>query len=301
MSWLAKLKQGLTKTSDALNKTIANVVHKRKLDQTMLDELEEALIMADIGVNSASKIIAELSKRKFDKEIALSEVKVELADIIAQTLDGASSQLSLGHVPEVVLMCGVNGSGKTTTIGKIAAQLQEEGKKVMVVACDTFRAAAIEQLKVWAQRLNIAIIEGPENSDPASIAFKAINIAKEEGYDVVLIDTAGRLHNKTNLMEELAKIIRVLKKVDDSAPHEVVLVLDATTGQNVMSQLEAFKNFVNVSGLVVTKLDGTAKAGMVVALYDKYKLPIYYIGVGEKAEDLSSFSAQDYANNLLGI
>jgi fused signal recognition particle receptor len=209
--------------------------------------------------------------------------------------------VSAEHQPHVIVMVGVNGNGKTTTIGKIAKQLKNDGKSVMLAACDTFRAAAVEQLKVWAERTNCPIVTGKEQADPASVAYSALEQAKTDGHDVLLIDTAGRLQNKANLMEELVKIIRVLKKLDETVPHQILLVLDATTGQNAFKQVQIFKEMVNISGLIVTKLDGTAKGGVVVGLADKFRLPIYAIGVGESVEDLHAFDAQSFARNLVGI
>lgn len=301
MSWLQKLKQGLSKTSDKLGESLSNIFVKKKLDRETLDELEELLIKADIGVSTSADIINELSKNKFDKEVSSEEIKAELAQIIAKILEPAEKQIPTNNTPQIILMCGVNGNGKTTTIGKLAQKYKNEGKKVTLAACDTFRAAAMDQLQVWADRIGVEFISGPENSDPASVAFKAVETAKANRDDIVLVDTAGRLHNKSNLMDELAKIIRTIKKLDDNAPHDIILVVDATTGQNALHQLEAFNRFVKVSGLIITKLDGTAKAGIVVALFQKFKIPIYAIGVGEKAEDLNNFSATEFSNSLLGI
>jgi fused signal recognition particle receptor len=301
MSWLQKLKQGLSKTSSKISENLATVFVKKKLDQETLDELEELLIASDLGVHTSHHIITQLAKHKFDKEVTTDEIKADLAKIIAEILQPANKSINITNKPHVILVCGVNGNGKTTTIGKLAAKFAKEGHKITMAACDTFRAAAIGQLKVWADRSQAEFISGPENSDPASIAFKAIEAAKENGSDIVLIDTAGRLHNKTNLMEELSKIVRIIKKHDTEAPHETILVIDATTGQNAIVQLETFHKFINITGLIITKLDGTAKAGIVVSLVQKFNIPVYAIGVGEHLDDLNEFDPDDFAKGLLGI
>jgi fused signal recognition particle receptor len=301
MSWLQKLKQGLSKTSSKISENLATVFVKKKLDQETLDELEELLIASDLGVHTSHHIITQLAKHKFDKEVTTDEIKADLAKIIAEILQPANKSINITNKPHVILVCGVNGNGKTTTIGKLAAKFAKEGHKITMAACDTFRAAAIGQLKVWADRAHAEFISGPENSDPASIAFKAIEAAKENGSDIVLIDTAGRLHNKTNLMEELSKIVRIIKKHDTEAPHETILVIDATTGQNAIAQLETFHKFINITGLIITKLDGTAKAGIVVSLVQKFNIPVYAIGVGEHLDDLNEFDPDDFAKGLLGI
>lgn len=300
MSWFQKLKQGLSKTASSISSGLTKVFTHKKLDQAALDELEETLIMSDIGVNVSAQIIAELSKDKFNKDVEDAEVRDFLSSKIASILQPYAKHLELINSPQVILMCGVNGNGKTTTIGKLGLKYKQEGKKVLFAACDTFRAAAIEQLNVWAERIGCPIIKGETASDPASVAYKACETAKNEGYDVVLIDTAGRLQNKNNLMEELAKIIRVIKKVIPEAPHDTVLVLDATTGQNALSQVETFKELVKISGLIVTKLDGTAKGGIIIAIAKKFALPIHYIGVGETADDLNAFDANEFASALVG-
>ena len=300
--WFARLKAGLSKTSDKISDGITGIFTKRKLDDEMLEELEELLISADMGASTAAKVVAEFGKGRYDKEISPDEVKSTLSEHIATLLSPVAIPLNIrsANAPHVVLVVGVNGNGKTTTIGKLTAQLKQSGHKVMLAAADTFRAAAVDQLKVWGQRNGCTVITGPEGSDPASVAFKAIEEARAQGIDVLLIDSAGRLHNKNNLMAELEKIVKVIKKIDESAPHDTILVLDATTGQNALAQVEAFKGMVNVSGLVVTKLDGTAKGGVVVALADKFKLPIHAIGVGEGIDDLKSFEAKSFADNLVG-
>jgi fused signal recognition particle receptor len=297
--WLSRLSGGLKKSSQKFT----DVFTKKKLDQDALDELEEALIMADLGPKTAAKIIADFSANRFGKDISEDEVKQALAGLITDILTPVVKPLELTKTdgPFVILMTGVNGAGKTTTIGKLAAQYQREGKSVMMAAADTFRAAAVEQLTVWSERNKCEIVKKEIGADPASVAFEAYQKAKHEGVDVLLIDTAGRLHNKKNLMEELQKIIRVLQKQDDNVPHACLLVLDSTTGQNALSQVETFKELVNISGLIVTKLDGSAKGGVVVALADAHGLPIHAVGVGENIEDLQPFTAESYANSLIGV
>lgn len=300
MSWFQKLKQGLKKTSDKLSTGITDIFTKKKLDAEALLELEELLITSDLGVEASQKVIKELASKKFDKEIEPNEIKKTLAEIIAKILEAKTGSINfLRSKPHIVLVCGVNGNGKTTAIGKIAAQYTKQGKKVMLGACDTFRAAAGEQLNVWAVRSNSEIITGGPNSDPASVAYKACVEAKERGADILIIDTAGRVANKTPLMEELAKINRVIKKVDPDAPHDTVLVIDATTGQNALKQMESFSQVVDLTGLIVTKLDGSAKAGIIVAIAQKFKVPIIAVGVGESIDDLNSFDPHQFANGLL--
>ncbi len=301
MSWFSRLKSGLTKTTTTITEGITKVFTHKTLDQEALDELEESLIRADVGVAASSEIIAALSKDKFNKQITEPEIKEFLANKIEEQLLSYAKHLERDKNLQVILVCGVNGNGKTTTIGKLASKYQEQGKKVLMAACDTFRAAAMDQLKVWSDRVGCEIVVGAENSDPASVAYKALEKAKAENCDVLLVDTAGRLHNKSNLMDELAKIIRVIKKIDESAPHDTVLVLDATTGQNALLQVETFKEIVNISGLILTKLDGTAKGGIIVAIAKKFKLPIHYIGVGETIDDLNEFDPKDFARALVGI
>ena len=299
MSWFSRLKSGLTKTTTTITEGITKVFTHKTLDQDALDELEESLIRADVGVAASSEIIAALSKDKFNKQASEEEIKEFLSDKIQSILVATAKPLEKNQDLQVILVCGVNGNGKTTTIGKLASKYQAQGKKVLMAACDTFRAAAMDQLKVWSERVGCEIVVGAENSDPASVAFKAMEKAREEGVDILLIDTAGRLHNKANLMEELAKIIRVIKKIDETAPHDTVLVLDATTGQNALMQVETFKEIVNISGLILTKLDGTAKGGIIVAIAKKFNMPIHYIGVGETIEDLDAFNPRDFARALL--
>jgi len=301
MSWLQKLKQGLSKTSSKISESLVTVFVKKKLVQETLDELEELLISSDLGVHTSHHIITKLAKHKFDQEVTIDEIKSDLAQILAEILQPANKSINITTKPHVILVCGVNGNGKTTTIGKLAAKFAKDRHRITIAACDTFRAAAIGQLKVWSDRAKAEFISGSENSDPASIAFKAIDAAKENNSDIVLIDTAGRLHNKTNLMEELSKIVRIIKKQDPDAPHETILVIDATTGQNAISQLETFHKFINITGIIITKLDGTAKAGIVVSLVQKFKIPIYAIGVGEHLDDLNEFNPEDFSRGLLGL
>lgn len=299
MSFFDKLKQGLFKTSS----NFTDVFTKRKLDAEELQQLEEALIIADVGVKTSAKIIAEFSKNRFDKEISEEEAKQALVSEVAKILAPVTANLNLEDSSKnlrVMMFVGVNGTGKTTTIGKIALQYNQLGKRVVIAACDTFRAAAVEQLKAWAERSGNKFYAGSDNADPASVAYKAYEEAIKEDADILMIDTAGRLQNKSGLMDELAKIVRVLKKHDENIPHDVILVLDATTGQNAISQAEEFKKIANVTGLIITKLDGSAKGGVVVALADTIKLPIYAVGVGEKIDDLKNFSAEEFARALVG-
>ncbi|MFO1243344.1 MAG: signal recognition particle-docking protein FtsY [Rickettsiales bacterium] len=299
--WLARLTSGLSKTSTQLGGGITAIFTKRKLDEEALEELEELLIMADIGPKLAAQIVADFSSERFGKEVDEAEVKSSLASQIALLLEPVAKPLDISrHQPFIVLVVGVNGNGKTTTIGKLALQFKQQGKNVMLAAADTFRAAAVEQLRIWSERARVPIVTAPEGSDPASVAFQATERAKAKKTDVLFIDTAGRLHNKQNLMEELLKITRVIKKIDATAPHAVIQVLDGTTGQNALAQVKAFKELIDVTGLVVTKLDGTAKGGAVIALADHFKLPIHAIGVGEGIEDLQAFRAQDFARSLVG-
>lgn len=302
MIW-AKLKSGLSKTSSVLTGGITGIFTKRKLDQAALDQLEELLIAADMGAKTSAQLTAELSKQKLDKDISDEEVKRFLADEIAAMLQAVAKPLvpDISLKPAVVLVVGVNGSGKTTTIGKMASQYKSQGHKVMIAAADTFRAAAVEQLQEWGKRSDIPVITGEFEADPASVAYKGYEEAKKNQADILLIDTAGRLHNKANLMAELQKIFKVLKKNDAGAPHHVVQVLDATIGQNTIAQVQAFKEMVQVTGLVITKLDGTAKGGVVVALARQFGLPVHQIGVGEGIDDLDSFQPLEFAENIVGL
>lgn len=301
MSWIKRLTSGLKKTSSKLSEGVTKIFTHKKLDDETLENLEELLISSDMGVKFASDFVAKLAKQKFGKEVTEEEIKDFLAAEIEKSLSGLSKSLSVTNSPHVILMCGVNGNGKTTTAGKFASKLKSEGKSVMLVACDTFRAAAVEQLEVWANRTKSLFVSGANQADPASVAYKGVLQAKEEAVDVVIIDTAGRLHNKKNLMDELDKIIKVIKKIDPSAPHEVTLVIDATTGQNALSQVEHFKEIAEISSLVITKLDGTAKGGILVAIADKFKLPVLAIGVGESVEDLGDFDEVSYAKSIINL
>lgn len=303
MSWLAKLKSGLAKTSSKLTQSIGSIITKRKLDDETLEQLEEALIEADMGVQVAAQLIAQLRKERFGKEVDEAEVRAFLAERIAQILAPVAKPLAIdaAHRPHVMLVVGVNGNGKTTTIGKLAARFKAEGKSVMLAAADTFRAAAVEQLQTWGARNEVPVWAADPGADPASVAFRALEAAKAQHVDILMIDTAGRLHNNANLMEELKKIVNVIKKLDVSAPHSVLQVLDATTGQNALSQVEIFQKMINLNCLVVTKLDGTAKGGVVVALAQTFGLPIVAVGVGEAIEDLREFSPEAFSSQLLGL
>jgi len=300
--WFARLKSGLSRTSTRITGSITGIFTKRKLDRALLDELEEALIAADLGPATAARLIKALAKDRFDKEIDEQEVREIFATEIAAILQPVAQPLTVKPLhPHVILVIGVNGSGKTTTIGKLAKQYQALGKKVMLAAGDTFRAAAVEQLKIWGERSNVPVVARETGGDAAGLAYDALARAKAEGIDVLLIDTAGRLQNKAGLMEELVKVIRVIKKLDPTAPHDCLLVLDATTGQNAHSQVEIFKEMCQVTGLVITKLDGSAKGGVLVALAEKFKLPVVSIGVGEGIDDLRPFEAEVFARSLMGL
>jgi len=300
-SWIKKLKTGLSKSSNKINENIKSVFTKKLLDNDVLEELEEVLIMADLGAVTSAKIVKEFSKNRFGKEVSNEEIREALAKEIENILDPCAKEMNVNNKPFVILMVGVNGSGKTTTIGKLAKNYSDHGKKVMLGAGDTFRAAAIGQLKIWADRANCEIVLSDQGSDPAALAYKSIEKAKENNTDILMIDTAGRLQNKKDLMEELSKITRVIKKQIPDAPHETLLVLDSTTGQNAYSQIEVFKDLTNITGLILTKLDGSAKGGVIVGLADKFKLPIYAIGVGEGIDDLQAFKAKDFSKSLMGV
>lgn len=301
--WFSRLTQGLSKSSSRLVSGISDIVTKRKLDDGVLTELEDLLITADLGGATAAKLTATLAASRFGKEVSGEEIREALAAEITKTLEPVTLPLSIdpSHKPFVVLMIGVNGAGKTTTIGKLAQNFRREGLSVSLAAGDTFRAAAVEQLKVWGQRTGSPVMARETGADAAGLAFEALTEARKRGDDVLLVDTAGRLQNKGALMEELQKIIRVIKKVDSAAPHATLLVLDATVGQNAHSQVEVFKETAGVTGLVMTKLDGTAKGGVVVALAEKFKLPVHYVGVGEGADDLRPFTARSFARGLMGL
>lgn len=300
-SWWKRLSGGLKRTSASLGGAIADLVTKRKLDAAAIEELESELIRADLGPDFAARVIKALSDGRYEKGIAPDEVKAVLAGEIEKVLSPVATPLEITARPFVILVCGVNGSGKTTTIGKLAAKFRTEGKSVMLVAGDTFRAAAIDQLKIWATRTGASVRASTPGADAASLAFDAVTTAKAESIDVVLVDTAGRLQNRTELMSELEKMLRVIRKVEPDAPHAVLLVLDATVGQNALSQVDIFGKIAGVTGLVMTKLDGTARGGILVAIADRFKLPVHFIGVGEGVDDLAAFTARDFARAVIGI
>ncbi|MGO9785358.1 MAG: signal recognition particle-docking protein FtsY [Stellaceae bacterium] len=298
----ARLKSGLARSSRSLTDGISGVLTKRKLDQVTLDGLEELLIAADLGSQLAAQVTERLRRTRLDKEATGEDVRAVLAEEIARSLAPVEGPFVLGPArPFVVLVVGVNGGGKTTTIGKLAKRFTGEGKSVVLAACDTFRAAAVEQLKIWGERAGAQVVTRESGADPAGLAFDALALAKKQNADLLLIDTAGRLHNKATLMEELQKILRVLKKADAAAPHAVLLVLDATVGQNALAQAETFRDMIGVTGLAMTKLDGTAKGGVLVPLAEKFKLPVYFVGFGEKEDDLRPFAAKDFARGLVGL
>ncbi len=301
-SWWRRLSSGLKRTSSSIGSAVADLVIRRKLDRAMLEDIEDVLLRADLGTEVAAKIAAAVGHGRYDKTISADEVKAVVAAEVEKVLTPVAKPLVIdgAQKPFVILVVGVNGSGKTTTIGKLAAKLSAEGRKVMLAAGDTFRAAAIEQLKVWGERNKVPVVARAQGSDSASLAFEAVEAAKAQNIDVLLIDTAGRLQNKTELMVELEKVRRVIGKVDASAPHAVLLVLDATVGQNALSQVDAFHKTAGVTGLVMTKLDGTARGGILVALSEKYKLPVHFIGVGEGIDDLAPFTARDFARAIAG-
>ena len=301
MGFFDKLKQGLSKTKESFNEKINNVFKNfRKVDEDLLDELEEALRMADVGRETSVKIIDNLrDKIKTEKIEDADLVKQALREQMQEILDSVDSDLKLETKPSVILFVGVNGVGKTTSIGKIANNLRKEGKKVIVAAADTFRAAAVEQLEVWANRANVQLVKRPEGTDPASVVFDAIKTTKQEDADVLIIDTAGRLHNKKYLMDELIKINKVIDKELPDVSKEVLMVLDATTGQNAILQVKAFKEAVNINGLVLTKLDGTSKGGAVIGIVSENNLPIKFIGVGEQLDDMQKFNSTDFVNSII--
>ena len=300
--WFQRLAFGLKRSSDQLTGSIAAVFTKRKLDQAMLDDLEDILIQADFGVDMATTVTDALRRDRFDRDITGEEVRAILSDEIVKVLEPVAVPLQLDpiHKPFVILMVGVNGTGKTTTIGKLASLYGAQGKKVMLAAGDTFRAAAIEQLQVWGDRTGAPVIRKPAGSDASGLAYEAVEQAKAQGSDVLLIDTAGRLQNRDELMGELEKLIRVIRKVDPTAPHATLLTLDATTGQNALNQVEIFGKRAGVTGLVMTKLDGTARGGILVAIAKQFALPVHFIGVGEGVDNLEPFAAQDFAQAIAG-
>lgn len=301
-SWLSRLQSGLSKSSLRLVDGIARVFTRRRLDSAAIEELEDILVMADLGPETAARLVGQLANRRIERDVEADEVREMLANDIAEILEPVATPLVIGSAkPHIVLVVGVNGTGKTTTIGKLAKQLVDEGRSVLLAAGDTFRAAATEQLGVWGERAGCRVITRKTGSDPSGLVYDSIEQARQSNVDVLLIDTAGRLHNKANLMAELKKIRRVIAKLDPTAPHEVLMVLDATTGQNAIAQVEQFLKMVSITGIVVTKLDGTAKGGVLVALADRFELPVRAIGVGEGQEDLRAFSARDFALNLMGV
>jgi len=301
--WLARLRAGLARSSARLGQGIGALFTRRTLDDAALEELEDLLITADIGVATAARLVSALRETRFGKDVTADEVRAALAEEIEAILEPVAKPLVVdpARKPHVVLVVGVNGAGKTTTIGKIAKQLKDQGLGVVLAAGDTFRAAAVEQLQVWGKRTGCPVMARETGADAAGVAFDALKLATARKDDVLIIDTAGRLHNRSELMAELEKISRVLKKLVPDAPHSTLLVLDATTGQNAHQQVDIFGQMVHVDGLAMTKLDGTAKGGVVVSIAEKYKLPVHYAGVGEAVEDLRPFSARDYARGLLGL
>ena len=309
MGWLQKLKQGLSKSSQKVSESLksltslSSLMGATKLDAASLEEVEDALIGADLGTKSAARLADAMRKHKFDGPVTSDSLSAALADAIAEILHPVATPLVPDpmHRPHVLLLVGVNGSGKTTTAGKLAQQWHQQGKTVMLAAGDTFRAAAIEQLQIWGDRTGTQVIAGDQGGDAAALAYAALEKAQKEQADILIIDTAGRLQNRTELMDELAKIVRVIRKLDASAPHDSVIVLDGTVGQNALSQVKAFQQVADVSGLIVTKLDGSAKGGVVVALAEEFGLPVHAVGVGEGADDLQPFDAQEFANALTGV
>lgn len=302
-SWWRRLSSGLKRTSSSIGQAVADLVTKRKLDRAMLEDMEDVLLRADLGTDVAARIAAAVGEGRYDKAISPEEVKTVVATEVEKVLSPVALPLEIdgARKPFVILVVGVNGSGKTTTIGKLAARFRSEGRKVMLAAGDTFRAAAVEQLKIWGERTGAPVVARGHGADAAGLAFDALSAAKTDGIDVLLVDTAGRLQNKAELMNELEKVVRVMKKVDADAPHAVLLVLDATVGQNALSQVDAFLKTAGVTGLVMTKLDGTARGGILVALSAKFKLPVHFIGVGEGVDDLSPFTARDFARAIAGL
>ncbi len=302
-SWWRRLRDGLSRSSSAIGEGISSIFTKRELDSGMLDELEDVLIQADLGLAVATRIREAVGKGRFDKEISPREVREILAAEVEKSLAPVALPLEIdaSKKPFVILVVGVNGSGKTTTIGKLASKFAAEGRKITLAAGDTFRAAAIEQLKIWGERAGAPVVARPQGADAAGLAFDAMREAEANGSDALIMDTAGRLQNRKELMAELEKIVRVMKKVDSAAPHAVLLALDATVGQNALNQVEIFGKVAGVTGLVMTKLDGTARGGILVAIADRFKLPVHFIGVGEGRDDLEPFEARDFARAIAGL
>ncbi|MFQ5533677.1 MAG: signal recognition particle-docking protein FtsY [Sphingomonadales bacterium] len=301
--WLARLKAGLARSSNRISDGISGIFIRRKLDDEMLEELEDLLITSDLGVATAAKVSAELAATRYNKEISPAEVRAVLSDVVEAILEPVARPLVIDKTkrPHVMLMVGVNGTGKTTTIGKLARQFKADGKSVMLAAADTFRAAAIDQLAVWGERAGVPVVRGTVGGDPASVAFDALSRAKAENVDVLMVDTAGRLQNKADLMAELGKVVRVLRKIEPTAPHDTVLVLDATTGQNAVNQVAVFREVAEITGLIMTKLDGTARGGVLVAVARDFGLPVHAIGVGEAIGDLRPFEARAFARLIAGL
>lgn len=301
VSWLTRLKSGLQRSSTCIATGIEKIFTRHRMDYAALEALEELLIEADFGVAVAAQLSFRLRKEKFDREMTADDVRRSLVDKVVELLEPLKTDFTINAQsrPHVIMVLGVNGSGKTTTVAKLAARLKAEGKRVLCAGADTFRAAAVEQLAEWCRRVDVPLIAGSQGDDPAAIAYQAMAKAQTDNSDVLIIDTAGRLQNKRGLMDELTKMARVLKKLDPEAPHDTVLVVDATIGQNALAQVQAFKDAAPITGLVLTKLDGSAKGGVVVALAEKYRLPIYGVGVGEAIDDLLPFDANNFAENLL--
>jgi fused signal recognition particle receptor len=301
--WFGRLKAGLQRSSEKISTGITDLFTKRKLDAEALQDLKDILIQGDLGVSTATRLTSLLAKTRFDQEISSEEIKIALAEEVTTILAPVAQPLVISgtHKPHIILVCGTNGSGKTTTIGKMARQFKNQGKSVTLAAGDTFRAAAVEQLQIWGERSDCPVISRDNGADAAGLAFDAIKEAQASGADVLMIDTAGRLQNRKDLMEELTKVVRVIRKVDETAPHSVLLVMDATIGQNAHSQVEVFKDMVDVSGLIITKLDGSAKGGVVVSLAERFEIPVHAVGVGEGIDDLRPFEADAFARSLIGL
>jgi len=302
-TWFQKLKSSLSKSSSSISQGITKIITSKRLDEATLQDLEDLLISADIGVDSSVSIIENLKKEKFNKDIDISEIKTFLADQIEIKLASSYKKLIFNKdpSPHIIIVVGVNGSGKTTTIAKLANNFKKDGAKVLIGAADTFRAAAIEQITSWASRLNIEIVASDIVKDAASIAYDTVKKAKDDKFDVAIIDTAGRLQNRSELMDELAKIIRVIKKQDTEAPHSIILTLDATAGQNAIQQAKVFNEIANITGLIITKLDGTAKAGYIISIAQEIGLPIHYIGIGESVDDLNDFDIKSFSRLIVGL
>ena len=301
--WFRRLRQGLARTSEKLVTGIAALFTQKRLDSATLDELENLLIASDLGVATAARLTGTLRREKFDQNVTNEEVRTAFAEDIERILQPVAIPLQIdpSRSPHVILVCGVNGSGKTTTIGKLARQWRDDGKSVWLAAGDTFRAAAIEQLEIWGDRAGATVVSRAQGTDPAAIAFDALQQARDAAADILIIDTAGRLHNRTELMDELAKVVRVIRKQMPDAPHDCLLVLDGTVGQNAHNQVRVFQDMVKVSGLIVTKLDGSARGGVVVALAEAFGLPVHAVGVGEQADDLQPFDARNFARSVMGL